>query len=66
VVGGVILGWSLLTSDNFTEGADIAFAMPWPEILLVIGASFAFSLAMTWWPSRGAARVPVAEALRYE
>ncbi|MCL4242519.1 MAG: FtsX-like permease family protein [Dehalococcoidia bacterium] len=66
VVGGVILGWSLLTSDSFTEGADIAFAMPWPEILLVIGASFAFSLAMTWWPSRGAARVPVAEALRYE
>jgi putative ABC transport system permease protein len=66
VVGGVILGWSLLTSDSFTEGADIAFAMPWPEILVVIGASFAFSLAMTWWPSRGAARVPVAEALRYE
>lgn len=66
VVGGVILGWSLLTSDSFTEGADIAFAMPWTEILVVIGASFAFSLAMTWWPSRGAARVPVAEALRYE
>lgn len=66
VVGGVILGWSLLTSDSFTGGADIAFAMPWPEILVVIGASFAFSLAMTWWPSRGAARVPVAEAPRYE
>lgn len=66
VVGGVILGWNLLTSDSFTGGADIAFAMPWPEILVVTGASFAFSLAMTWWPSRGAARVPVAEALRYE
>jgi hypothetical protein len=25
-----------------------------------------FALLMTWWPSRGAARVPIAEALRYE
>jgi putative ABC transport system permease protein len=66
VVGGAILGRNLLTSPDFTDGADITFAMPWAEILLVIGASFMFSLLMTWWPSRGASRVPVAEALRYE
>lgn len=66
VVGGSILGRNLLTSDNFTGGADINFAMPWPEIVFVIGASFIFSLLMTWWPSRDASRVPVAEALRYE
>ncbi|HMO54240.1 MAG TPA: FtsX-like permease family protein [Tepidiformaceae bacterium] len=66
VVGGAILGRNLLTSPDFTEGADINFAMPWAELLVVIIASFAFSLMMTWWPSRGASRVPVAEALRYE
>jgi len=66
VVGGSILGRNLLTSDQWTEGADITFAMPWAEIVVVIGASFLFSLLMTWWPSRGASRVPVAEALRYE
>lgn len=65
VVGGAT-GWNLLTSPDFTDGADITFAMPWAEILFVIGASFLFSLLMTWWPSRGASRVPVAEALRYE
>ena len=26
----------------------------------------AFSMLMTWWPSRSASRVAVAEALRYE
>ena len=66
VVGGAILGRNLLTSPDFTDGADITFSMPWAEILLVIGASFIFSLLMTWWPSRDASRVPVAEALRYE
>jgi putative ABC transport system permease protein len=66
VVGGAILGRNLLTSDQWTEGADITFAMPWAEVIVVIGASFIFSLLMTWWPSRDASRVPVAEALRYE
>ena len=66
VVGGAILGRNLLTSPSFTDGADISFAMPWAELLIVIFASFVFSLMMTWWPSRGASRVPVAEALRYE
>ena len=37
-----------------------------PELVLVAVASLLFSLAMTWWPSRGASRVPVADALRYE
>jgi len=66
VVGGAILGRNLLTSPTFTEGATVQFAMPWAEVLTVVFASFAFSLVMTWWPSRGAGRVPVAEALRYE
>jgi ABC-type lipoprotein release transport system permease subunit len=66
VVGGALIGRNLLTSDSFTNGADPSFAMPWAEVIIVIVASFAFSLLMTWWPSRGASRVPVAEALRYD
>jgi ABC-type lipoprotein release transport system permease subunit len=27
---------------------------------------FGFALLMTWWPARQAAKVPIAEALRYE
>lgn len=66
VVGGAILGRNLLTSDSFTGGAEIPFSMPWAEVLTVVFVSMLFSLLMTWWPSRGASRVPVAEALRYE
>jgi ABC-type lipoprotein release transport system permease subunit len=28
--------------------------------------AYVFALLLTWWPSRGAAKVPVAEVLRYE
>jgi hypothetical protein len=31
-----------------------------------VAIAYVFSLPLTWWPSRGAARVPVAETLRYE
>jgi ABC-type lipoprotein release transport system permease subunit len=36
------------------------------EITAITGAAMVFSLLMTWLPARQAARVPVAEALRYE
>lgn len=66
VVGGAFLGRNLMTSDDFTGGTDLAFALPWVELGVVIGATMLAALLMTWLPSRGAARVPVAEALRYE
>jgi ABC-type lipoprotein release transport system permease subunit len=44
----------------------VDFAMPWGEVLVFVGVAFAVSLVMTWWPSRSAAQVPVADALRYE
>jgi ABC-type lipoprotein release transport system permease subunit len=66
VVCGTILARNLLTSKDFTEGAAIDFAIPWGEVSGLVVASLVVSLLMTWWPSRGAARVPVAEALRYE
>jgi putative ABC transport system permease protein len=66
IVCGTILARNLLTSETFTEGATIDFAIPWAEVAGLAVASLLVSLLMTWWPSRGAARVPVAEALRYE
>ena len=64
VVGGMIIARGLLTSGTFGDG--IEFAIPWTEILVISITSFVFAVAMTWLPSRQAARVPVAEALRYE
>ena len=66
VVGGTLIARNLLTSESFTAGAPTEFAMPWIELGLVAVIAFAFSLLTTWWPSRRASRVPVAEALRYD
>ena len=65
VVGGVIVSRNLFTTGQFS-GEGIEFTMPWGEVMLFVGLAFAFSLLMTWWPSRNAASVPVADALRYE
>jgi ABC-type lipoprotein release transport system permease subunit len=35
-------------------------------VIVMTSVAFAISLLMTWWPSRNAAAVPVADALRYE
>ena len=65
VVGGVIVSRNLFTTGQFSgEGVD--FTMPWGEVLVFVALAFVVSLFMTWWPSRSAAQVPVAEALRYE
>jgi len=65
VVGGVIVSRNLFTTGQFS-GDGIEFSMPWSEVLVFVGVAFVVSLLMTWWPSRGASRVPVADALRYE
>jgi putative ABC transport system permease protein len=65
VVGGAIVSRNLFTTGQFSgEGVD--FTMPWSEILVFVVLAFVVSLFMTWWPSRSASRVPVADALRYE
>jgi putative ABC transport system permease protein len=65
VVGGVIVSRNLFTTGQFS-GEGIEFIIPWTEVLLFAVVSFAVSLVMTWLPSRSAAAVPVADALRYE
>jgi putative ABC transport system permease protein len=65
VVGGTILARNLMTSGQFADiGAN--FTIPWTEVVGFAAIAFLASLVMTWWPSRGAANVPVADALRYE
>ncbi len=68
VVGAAILSRNLMTSDEFTGTGTTGFDffIPWSEVIVFVVVAYVFSLLLTWWPSRSATRVPVAEALRYE
>jgi putative ABC transport system permease protein len=61
----VWLSYFLVTSDEIPS-TDVSFGIPWLQILLFTGLTFVASLVMTYIPSQQAARVPTAEALRYE
>ena len=65
-VFGLILSYLLMTSESFTEGAEIDFIVPWPTIIITLAAALVAALLMSWLPARQAARVAPAEALRYE
>ncbi len=58
------LSYFLVTSDEFP--ADATYAIPWFRVLIISGFAFLATLVMTFIPSRQAASVPIAEALRYE
>ena len=68
VVGAAILSRNLMTSDDINESAadSFTFFIPWDEVSVLVLIAYGAALLLTWWPSRGAARVPIAEALRYE
>ncbi|MCH7580337.1 MAG: FtsX-like permease family protein [Chloroflexi bacterium] len=57
------LSYFLLTSDEFPV---VDYVVPWRQIAFISGLAFLASLVMTYIPSRQAAGVPIAEALRYE
>jgi putative ABC transport system permease protein len=59
---GLVLARNMFTADDTSDG----FMIPWPVILTVVVATIAIALVMTWLPSRQAARIAPAEALRYE
>ena len=59
------LSYFLITSDEFPT-SDSGYAIPWFQIGLIATFAFFASLLMTIVPSRQAASVPIAEALRYE
>ncbi len=66
VLGAVVLSRNLIASGALDETRDVPLLVPWPEIIVFVVAAFLFAMAMTWWPSRKAAGVAIAEALRYE
>ncbi|MEZ4522192.1 MAG: FtsX-like permease family protein [Thermomicrobiales bacterium] len=62
---GLILSRNLITSSEV--GADFdSFVVPWSQIGIFLGIALVAAILMTIIPSRNAASVPVAEALRYE
>jgi putative ABC transport system permease protein len=61
---GIVLARNLLRDDEQTAGA--AFLVPWSFIGILMAATVAVALLMAWIPSRQAARIAPAEALRYE
>jgi len=62
---GLWLAWFLVTSDDF-PGEGNTFYIPWFQIILIATLTIVASILMTLIPSRQAASVPTAEALRYE
>ncbi|MEX2373854.1 MAG: FtsX-like permease family protein, partial [Dehalococcoidia bacterium] len=64
VLGGA-LSYNLMTSPEFTNGAEIDFGIPWVRLLIIVGVAYLATALMTLIPARSASRVSVAEALRY-
>jgi putative ABC transport system permease protein len=64
----LLLTWQLVNSEYFLGGSDesVGMVVPWLEIGSFILIAVAAALLMAWIPARRAARVPIAEALRYE
>jgi putative ABC transport system permease protein len=64
VILGVVLSRNLFTAD--AESSGVAFTVPWMQIAVMTLATIVVAMLMTWMPSRQAARIAPAEALRYE
>lgn len=62
---GSALSYNLMTSPEFTNGADVNYGVPWGRLILIVSIAYGASVLMTLIPARSASRVPVAEALRY-
>lgn len=70
VVSGVVLAlalaFELVTGDLVAAGGLPQFFVPWGQVALIAGFAFGSSFLMTIIPSRQAASIPIAAALRYE
>jgi ABC-type antimicrobial peptide transport system permease subunit len=61
----IALARNLMTSEDFA-GSNVDFVVPWGMVIAILVVTVVAALAMTWVPSRQAARLAPAEALRYE
>ena len=59
------LSYFLITSDEFPSDLG-GYFIPWDQIIFIAAFTYGASLLMSFIPSRQAASVPTAEALRYE
>jgi len=69
VVSGIVFALILarqLVTEEFANQGVTSFSIPWTQVLVIGGLAFFFALLMTLIPSRQAANIPIAEALRYE
>ena len=62
---GVLLGLLLSYDISQVAGGFFTFAIPWENLALIVGLSYALTLVATGGPSYRASRFPPAEALRY-
>jgi putative ABC transport system permease protein len=65
IVFALILARQLVTEQFANQGVT-TFAIPWVQVIVIGSLAFGFALLMTLIPSRQAASIPIAEALRYE
>ena len=63
---GTLLSYFLLTSKSMSDMGLKGFYIPWLEIIPICAIAYVAALVMTFVPSRQAASIPIAEALRYE
>ncbi len=62
----IALAYFLVTSDELSNTGISSFYIPWVQISFIAIFAYVASLVMTWIPSRQAAGIPIAAALRYE
>jgi len=65
IVFALILARQLITEQFANQGVT-GFVVPWLQVAVIGGLAFGFALMMTYIPSRQAAGIPIAQALRYE
>jgi putative ABC transport system permease protein len=62
----ILLSFFLLTSSSMSDMGLEGFFIPWLEVVPTCVVAYLAALVMTFIPSRQAASIPIAEALRYE
>ncbi len=65
ILFGLILAGQLITEEFANQGAT-SFSVAWREVFVIGALAFGAALLMTLIPSRQAASIPIAQALRYE
>ncbi len=64
---GLVLSYNAILDIRDEEGLDtIRYAIPWIQMIVILGVTYFFSLLATYVPARQASNVYPAEALRYE